>query len=1128
MARTPARILWSGPPGADWLSRAIAEGTGTTWLVPNTLSTSRLTRRIASIRHQNRSTPASDRIWSWSDLWEILRTNHRDGPLSLSEAGARAALVEAIDRADAAGDLTVTRSVAHSSGFRRRARRRINAWILSGKGPDDLPEPLGPVDLDLQRLFRHYQSILNKLRAVDDAGLQVYYASLFRLDPRLPDSWGTVKRLVVVEPPSEHRPTRLVLDGIAESSLIRQVRVTLTFEADPDRAEAYVPNARLRERLLGRGFVEVPTELSDQRPRTLVAVGQALFRTDTTTVLESEDLRDGLSLLGAPRGEPMARIAASWLRRHLDVGVPPEELLILVPSANDEAALVLQIIQGWGLPVVSSTGPPLKSDPLIQALRLAMNIPINDWDTDRLGRLLRNGRLHPNFDAARTHPLTLPTTAAALREANVYRDRSAILSALDQMQRDLESDPEESDKPDYLGRFRQRRAWMASIAKPVIQWLGDLIDDVAQPGPWQTQVDRLLQLAEALGLSLDEPGLGHLINALDDAGDVLSRIGRDLESIDWLNFVQQVETLINDLSPPPVPSTEGKVLFATVEEAIGVPVEHLLLTNLSEGSFPDRNAIGLPLTEEPEDSVDEYDDFIEFDALAELPRIPQPKQPHLPLSGPMSFESSQPTPFGREMARFLNVVGTAESSLTLGYPTADDKGRDLLAAGFLVELQTLMSPDGLQLITVENQKLDPSLRETEPQSAAEARIKAVARARHGDPSLLPVVMGDPTQRRLLRDAGALILLNARRSRSSPGRSIRRSISRYEGILKDPRIQERLASEFGADTSFSASQLESLALCPFQFFARYVLRLDPVGHRDELEEDRTAGGSRMHAALEELHNRLRHDPPPIATLAEAVTDEIEREVRREIEREVAPTSSTGRGLRAIELARMVRTGARYAEQFRRYSDDLGAGAIPEQFEYVFGSEAENAGPPLVLGEGAERVVLQGMVDRIDIYRHRTGLYYRVIDYKTGSTPTTQKLEKGLALQLPLYAMAVALAFPKEEQAEPLDAGYWALRDKGYRPLVQMAKIKDGELVVRSRPKTPSNPDPDRIVRFVKDLVDRLRRGMFPIHPALDDCERHCDYRNLCRLHQVKQAGKTWPDAPSMQAPEASENDGEAGL
>ena len=561
-----------------------------------------------------------------------------------------------------------------------------------------------------------------------------------------------------------------------------------------------------------------------------------------------------------------------------------------------------------------------------------------------------------------------------------------------------------------------------------------------------------------------------------------------------------------------------------MEEAAGVQVRHVLLSNLAEGTFPDRSAIGLLADpddeshEEPEPETDAESDLDGEDeeSLSDHTRTTRyPSrvgQLRLPFDG-APIASSRPTPFGREMARFLRVIGSAEASLTLSYPTADEKGVEQLAAGFLVEIFGLLTREVDRTIHKIDSKLDPALRETQPQSSLEQRVRAMSRAAIGDPSDLAALAATETHRKLLRASASSLLINERRARPASWRRLRQPLGRFEGMLRDPRIVSRLQADFGPSYAFSASQLESMAFCPFQFFQRYVLRLDPIEERDELEEDRTAGGSRMHAALEALHLALRDDPPePGISMDEAIADRIEQAVRDQIDREAPAVSDVGRALRTIEAERMVRVGKTYADQFRRYADSHGAGLVPFGFEYVFGGEDPDASPALVLGADEDQVRLQGMIDRIDVAHHPSGLLFRVIDYKTGSVPSGTKLKDGLALQLPLYAMAVERALQADHNPRPIDAGYWALRGKGYAPLVKMAEYREGDLF--AFPNWKPGPGPDRIVAFVLSLVDRLRRGMLPVQNEILDCERTCDYRTVCRLHQVRQARKPWPEKPSM--------------
>jgi hypothetical protein len=106
--------------------------------------------------------------------------------------------------------------------------------------------------------------------------------------------------------------------------------------------------------------------------------------------------------------------------------------------------------------------------------------------------------------------------------------------------------------------------------------------------------------------------------------------------------------------------------------------------------------------------------------------------------------------------------------------------------------------------------------------------------------------------------------------------------------------------------------------------------------------------------------------------------------------------------------------------------------------------------------------------------------------------------GLASQLPLYALAVEqLVLPGGEHAF-LDAGYWSLPKDGFRRV----KLDDWD-AYRSD-----------LIDYVLDLVARLRAGSFPIASRKKDCHKYCDFQSMCRVGQVRHAGKVWGEAPSL--------------
>jgi RecB family exonuclease len=459
------------------------------------------------------------------------------------------------------------------------------------------------------------------------------------------------------------------------------------------------------------------------------------------------------------------------------------------------------------------------------------------------------------------------------------------------------------------------------------------------------------------------------------------------------------------------------------------------------------------------------------------------------------------------MLRFLRVVGSAERSLALSYPTTDEKGQALLAAGFLEDLRRLFVPGALEGCTTTIPRLDPALLDGPGGSPAEARVRAVARAvLRDDRRELRALARSPAHRRALEGTAAAL-------RVAAVRGGRRAFGPYVGRLRDPAAVARIAGDFGPAHPFSPSQLETLALCPFQFFLRYVLHLEPADEREELDDDRTARGSLIHKVLEQLHAGLRDTPAEGGrSLAGLVAQGLEAVIRAELEGQREPSSEVERGLRRIDADRLLRAGRRYVQQFARYSDGPGQGAECHQFEVVFGDpERDDSHPALELGPEGDAVRLQGMIDRIDLVRHPDRTLFRVIDYKTGHSPGKAALKTGLALQLPLYALAVERIILAEPAAAPLDVGYWALAADGFKPLREMAKIQDESVVLLES----WEPYRHELERFVLALVAQLRRGACPVHPRKEDCTRSCDYRTVCRITQVRAVGKTWPDAPKME-------------
>ena len=568
-----------------------------------------------------------------------------------------------------------------------------------------------------------------------------------------------------------------------------------------------------------------------------------------------------------------------------------------------------------------------------------------------------------------------------------------------------------------------------------MQRLFDTVEPLGRPGHWSEHVQRLKQVAGSLGIDDDENvdrGLERFWNALDDQAAVFETAEAS-RLVPFREFVKVVEALAQEHGEIETQGAGGTICVATIEEATGARGRFVVLANLSEGTFPTREAL---------ESADD----------------------------PATVGRA----YARELSRFLRVIGSASDEVVLAYPTRDEKGQEILAAGFLDDLKRRF--DG----TVEEHgRFDPALLEHADLAIApaDARARALALAfiEH-DPRDLARLATDPWHRRHLK--GTATALSVTACRLDP-----REFSSYDGRLTD--AGHALASRFGPSYPFSPSQLESFLTCPFQFFFKYVLKLKPVDDRDELDENFIARGDRIHKLLEDYERlKLAQGDAPIA-VEEFMTQTL-------MMVDLTVDSESDPGLNEIERRRVQETFRRYVRQAHTYATlPKEPSSRPAHLEVAFGDEhEENPHPCVVIGEGADAVRVQGKIDRVDVIVNNDGPSFRVIDYKTGTPPAKKDVTGLLMVQLPLYALAVEKLALAGESASPRDVGYWDLKDKGYSRI----DLKDWDAL-----KT-------RLEAAVIEAVARLRSGLFVVDPRKDDCTRFCDYATACRIGQVRPVGK----------------------
>ena len=1034
------RRLWTGPYGSALRDRVLPETLSEpsgAWIVASPLARDQVRRQLGLRLESGVGRELT--VWCWPDLWRAIGDESRGGPAWLSEAAARAALGEAIARARGEGLLQSFAELLEWPGFRRRLRSRIAAWTRAER-PIDAPPPADdPMQAAQWAIFVRYRAVLRTLDAEDTEGFAAWASRTLQSAPG-----PRLKRLgewTFLDLEDDTRAVWRVLEHAHARA--ESVQVTLAYEPDEALNEVYCPLAPLRQRLLDWGFSEVHEGPANDRPPGLASIERELFRSDAHT-RPALTATDGVRVIGTPKGEGEGLVMAREVAGRLRDGADPEDVLVLFRRWDDDAELVFETLRAWGLPVAAAVGRPLAREPAVSALLLAMKLPVEGWETARLVQLLRHGQVRPQWPEAQP-PMALAVAASAVRASRVFRGRDPLRKAL--------------DRAIARSGATDRQVERARQARDVVERMIGLVDPLDWPGRWREQVRRLRDLAEGLQLgSFPDVGLDALWAALDDHGAVLEDLGWGQRLWAWADFTREVEALVRDLEIPPQGLPGSVVRLAAIDDVAGARAGHIVVGNLAEGTFPVREAVE-----------------------ADLDRTHDESSPDPTAANPA---------FAREMLRFLRVVGSAETSLVLVHPTTDAQGQELLAAGFLDDVLRLFGDE--KPFHTSDPRVDPSLMDRSDLSGAptDQRVRAVALAceRH-ELDALNDLARSPLHRPILDGTAAALHVLHERTRN-------RGFGPYDGRLADPRSRQKIAEKFAPEYTFSPSQLESYIFCPFQFYLRYVLKLEPVDERDELEEDFTERGSRIHYLLELLEQSVVQDGNTTSRL-ELAKQLIENEMRIEPIEE----SAVEAGLQEIDRRRLIRTVERYVRQHEVYERlDPEVRPAPKSFEIVFGSEDKDSRsfPALTLGDGMVAVRLQGKIDRLDLLHTPGGSGFRVIDYKTGSSPSKSDVKESLYLQLPLYALAVERLVLKGAAALH-DVGYWRLSGDGFKTIRLPAWAEDQQ----------------RLENHVIDLVNHLRHGIFAVDPRKDDCTQRCEFAAVCRIGQIRAQGKRREDVLRLE-------------
>ena len=298
-------------------------------------------------------------------------------------------------------------------------------------------------------------------------------------------------------------------------------------------------------------------------------------------------------------------------------------------------------------------------------------------------------------------------------------------------------------------------------------------------------------------------------------------------------------------------------------------------------------------------------------------------------------------------------------------------------------------------------------------------------------------------------------------------------------------------------SISPTQLEDFGECPQKFLIKHLLGARDIDDPDrELQLHHREKGKLDHRILERFYRALSREElaraerflprvePALVERLHAIVDEA----FDALDVESPPFNRTMRDMERRATKRIL------GDFVARDLGDLAAGGlVPIEFESRFG--------PFTIQARDVPIRVEGTIDRIDASDDGR---YRIVDYKSGKAlrhkDLDAKIDRGVRLQLALYAMAAAERFGAE-----------ASRVSGtIKPLVP-GGAKPEKYAFELAAKAPRLHE--TLDLFVAAIVD----GAFPAFPNDND-----DQFNSCKYCPANLACRTKHDAEQRFAVQQSKD------
>lgn len=766
-----------------------------------------------------------------------------------------------------------------------------------------------------------------------------------------------------------------------------------------------------------------------------------------------------IDLIATAGIEAEVSAVARRIKRLLLNGQPAGSIAVLTRNRPTYGPVIQRVFAQHEIPV-SPPQTPLTELPIIRFVLDVALVGPNFLYTHVL-RVIKNSYFRPqalgSFDRH-----TIAIAEMIIRQGNVLESRpsyqNAVQTFFQKATQTTGNEQEDSDEDRTLS------LGPLPATSEQIQQAGQMLEALFQLA--ETAKTDLLKIADVLQVQ----------QAACDQDDPI-RIARDLRALEALaNALRDVPDIPQSvpalrealtLANNPAPRTESLVDFCDVLDARPLRYQHVFLLGVNEGTFPSRQGESPLLSESLRQSWNA-------------------KGIHLDSRGDLA---------AREMLLFYLAASRADNRLTISYLTSNAGGQVQGESNFLTSL--LEPAGGIKQARQEGRfeeiPLGSFLPSPEELTRKQDIITAAVCSSFGQIEA-PGAIAWTRQHAIEQVHRSARGIYARCRRWATG-----TCDSFDGHVKDPSLLETLCKRYPERVIFSPSRLGTFGMCPWQYFARYVLKLSPLPQPQEQLEPSTRGEF-VHNVLFDmmtaLHNQCDGPINLHEVAAETLLEQLDLAVTRESQKIAwkAPYPA----LWEIQRNQLHSELKRYIFELKK---NLLDGQQAAYFELSFGMDcsgedcdAHSIPQAVVYETPSGNVQLRGRIDRVDLIGDDGDAQLYIVDYKTGQLPSDKDILEGRNLQLPLYIEAAQKVLSNQAtggmfQRISSSSGkkqFVFSQDKHSKGIAQIGGYDEAIKEVR---------------QVVGKFISNLRQGRFDLLPT-HKCPSYCPYRQICHFSPAR--------------------------